>query len=141
MCRDLRARAKKIFASQGGFTLVEVLIVVTMIGILASVAVPRFTSSLELANTAKVQADLQTLDAAIVMYEAEKGTTPNSIDDLAEYVNDLPTPPKGKCRLKSTGTHEIVATQYAIKEETVGTGGLKQKRAACDDHVAGDFGS
>ena len=139
MCRNLQMTARAIIADCRGFTMVEVVIVIAMIGILASVAVPKFTSSLELANTAKVQADLQTLDAAIVMYEAENGALPTYVTDLAEYVNDVPLPPKGKCRLKnSTTAHEIVAASYAIKDVTVGS--TTQRRAALDDHVAGDFG-
>ena len=133
---------RKIIAEEKGFSMVEMLIVVTMIGILAAVAVPRFSASLELANTAKIQADLATLDAAVVMFEAENGSSPSAITDLAEYVNDLPTPPKGKCRLKSSNVpHEIVAENYSLKDVAVGTSGRTQRRAACDDHVAGDFGN
>ena len=130
---------RQILGEEKGFTLVEVLIVVTMIGILASVAVPRFSSSLELANTAKIQADLQTLDAAVVMYEAENGTSPGNLTDIAAYVNDVPSPPKGKCRLKNSATAtNVTATAYVLADVT--TGGVTQCRATLDGHVAGDFG-
>ena len=139
MFRKFLVTSKSYLHNEKGFTLIEVLIVITIMGILASVAVPRFTSSIELANTAKIQADLQTLDAAIVMYEAEKGTEPNSIDSLALYVNDIPAPPKGKCRLKNeTSAHEITATSYTITDVTIS--GTTQLRAALDNHIAGEFG-
>ncbi len=124
---------------QKGFTMIEVLMTVTMIGILASIAVPRFTGSLEIANTAKVQADLQTLDAAVVMYEAENGKLPADIEDLKPYVNDMPKPPDGKCRLKdSEETVDTTGKEYELTDVT--TGGVSQRRAVCDGHTAGDFG-
>ena len=96
-----RATLKNIL-SQKGFTMIEVVVVCAMLGILAAIAVPKLTSSIDLANTAKVKTDLQTLDAAIVMYEAENGATPDTLDDLKDYVVDIDNlaPPKGTCYMK-----------------------------------------
>ena len=84
---------------QQGFTMLEVLITVTILGILATFAVPRFANATTLANTAKVASDLQTLDAAIAIYEMENGKPPGELSDLADYINDAESlkPPKGKC--------------------------------------------
>lgn len=129
---------------QGGFTLIEVLVVCTALGILAAVAVPKFTNSVALANTAKLQTDLQTIDAAIVMYEAETGAAPKELADLAEYIMDLESlkPPKGKCRLRNGSTVDIVDTSYSIKSVTDGKDNTErvQMRAVCDDKTAGAFG-
>ena len=59
---------KRLFANQRGFTLLEMLIVISIVGVLAAVAVPRFTNAVALANTARIQSDLQVLNAAVVMY-------------------------------------------------------------------------
>ncbi len=52
-----------------GFTLIEVMIVVIILGVLAAVAVPRFTVSSEDAKTAALNTDLAILEPAIEMYK------------------------------------------------------------------------
>jgi len=123
-----------------GFTMLEVLITVTLLGIIASFAVPRFANATSLANTAKVQSDLAALDAAIAMYEIEKGEEPKEIDDLSAYVMDLGKlkPPKGTCQLKDGETVVVNDTSYSIK--IIGTFPNQQTRAVCEEHTAGEFG-
>ena len=89
---------------QRGFTLLEILIVMAIVGVLATIAIPRFNNSLVLANTAKVQSDLRVLNSAILLYQSEKGSYPaNLTTDLREYVVDIDNlhPPKGECLLRT----------------------------------------
>ena len=65
-----------------GFTLVELLVVVAIIGILAAIAVPKFSSASESARGAKIQADLRTIDSAIQIYYASAGAYPAAIATL-----------------------------------------------------------
>lgn len=128
-------------SKQAGFSLIGVLVALTIIGLMAAVAVPRFTSTIMTANTAKVQSDLTTLDAAIAVYELEKGRAPAKIEDLAEYVNDLNSlkPPKGDCRLKEGKTITLKDTDgYSLRKST--KDGIEGVRAICADHTAGEFG-
>ena len=128
-------------SKQAGFSLIGILVALAIIGLMASVAVPRFTSTIMTANTAKVQSDLTTLDAAIAVYELEKGYAPAKIEDLADYVNDLNSlkPPKGDCRLKEGKTITLNDTDtYSLsKSKGDGIGGV---RAVCAEHTAGEFG-
>ena len=107
---------KRLFANQRGFTLLEMLIVISIVGVLAAVAVPRFTNAVALANTARIQSDLQVLNAAVVMYPTEKGTNPAKIEDLGNYVLDIANvkPPKGECRLKDGSSLTVKATSYGL---------------------------
>ena len=107
---------KRLFANQRGFTLLEMLIVISIVGVLAAVAVPRFTNAVALANTARIQSDLQVLNAAVVMYQTEKGTNPAKIEDLGNYVLDIANvkPPKGECRLKDGSSLTVTATSYGL---------------------------
>ena len=128
-------------SSQAGFSLFGVLIALCLIGIMASMAVPRFNSAIATANTAKVQSDLTTLDAAIAVYQLEKGTSPATLKDLSDYVNDIDSvkPPKGKCRLKDGKIITLEIDNYSI--EAASKDNLEGARAVCGTYKAGDFGN
>lgn len=67
-----------------GFTLVELLVVVAIIGILAAIAIPKFTSASETARGAKIVADLRTLDSAAELYYASAQATAAAIATLKD---------------------------------------------------------
>ena len=91
--------------NQRGFATLEVILMVMVIGILASIAVPRFTNITAKANTAKVQADLSTINTAIEIYYMEKGDYATSIDALvtAEYLQAKPKAPSGSIYTPAEG--------------------------------------
>lgn len=118
-----------------GFTLLELLVVMSIIGVLSIVAIPKFNNAVVLANTSKIQMDLQTLDTAITLYQAQNGTQPASLSpDLAEYIVDVDKlkPPQGNCFLRSGDTIKITDSAYSL--DTNG------QRALCQSRPASDFG-
>ncbi len=120
--------------NQRGFATLEVILMVMVIGILASIAVPRFTNVTTAANTAKIQSDLATIDTAIAIYQMEKGNYPASVSNLSDYLQDIDNikPPTGKAYINGTATN-ISATSYEIK--TVND----EARASLDNHTSGEF--
>ena len=122
---------------EAGFTLISMLIVVAIIGVLATIAVPKFNSVMASANTAKVKADLSAIDSAIAVYELDYGKPPRKFEDLQAYIDTETTkPPKGKCNLKNE------TKPLELKENGVYTVNDKggRKRALCEDHTAEEFG-
>ena len=71
--------------SEQGFTLLELLVVMTIIGILASIAIPALRDSPQRAREAALREDLFTLRSTIDSYHGDKGYYP---PDLATLVTD-----------------------------------------------------
>ena len=80
---------------EAGFTLLELIVVMTIIGILATLAVPSFKSALKSAREAVLKEDLQVMRSAIDSYTMDKQKAPQSLDDLVQdgYVKVIPTDP------------------------------------------------
>jgi general secretion pathway protein G len=67
---------------RSGFTLVEVLLVIVIIGILAGIAVPQLMKSRDKADIGKAKAEIKNLSTAVDMYKIDTGLYPNSLDGL-----------------------------------------------------------
>lgn len=68
--------------SKKGFTLIELVVVVAILGLLAALAIPRFTGSRDKASRGAILADLRTIESAITIAEAE-GATYTDLASLA----------------------------------------------------------
>jgi general secretion pathway protein G len=78
-----------------GFTLIEVLIVVTLVVILASVGMATYTNSTHRAREAVLKEDLFRMRDAIDQYYADKNKYPSSLQDLVSdgYLREIPKDP------------------------------------------------
>ncbi|MFY4729989.1 prepilin-type N-terminal cleavage/methylation domain-containing protein [Nitrospira sp. BLG_2] len=78
-----------------GFTLIELMIVVSIVGILATIAVPSYQSSLIKARETVLRQDLFMLRELLDHHRADKGKYPPSVDGLvtAGYLRILPKDP------------------------------------------------
>lgn len=74
-------RDSRLFA----FTLIELLIVVAIIGILAAIAIPNFTSAQTRAKVARAYADMRSISTALESYRVHHGTYPADGDDFPQF--------------------------------------------------------
>lgn len=78
-----------------GFTLIELMIVISIVLILVSVALPAYNQSIVRARESVLRQNLFTLRSVISQYTLDKQKAPQSLDDLvsAGYLKQLPTDP------------------------------------------------
>jgi general secretion pathway protein G len=78
-----------------GFTLIEIIIVLTLIGILVAIVVPIYRSSVVRAREAVLKENLFQIRDAISKYYFDKHKYPTALDDLVtnKYLSKIPTDP------------------------------------------------
>jgi general secretion pathway protein G len=86
--------------TEAGFTLLELLVVMTIIGILAAVAIPALRDSPQRAREAALREDLFTLRSTIDQYHGDKGYYPPDLATLVTdgYIRQIPVDPMTKSR-------------------------------------------
>jgi len=96
---------RRLVRNERGFTLIELMIVVVIIGIIAAIAIPLFSSLTGKSRLAKAQADARSLATAVTMYFGQMEALPATLTDLTipvknssgqtggPYVGSVPAPP------------------------------------------------
>ncbi|HYB69412.1 MAG TPA: prepilin-type N-terminal cleavage/methylation domain-containing protein [Candidatus Bathyarchaeia archaeon] len=99
--------ASKERRNESGFTLVELMVVVAVIGVLATIAIPLYSNIQARARLAKAQADSRTLASAVSIYGAHMGQIPATLSQLTvvstnaqgltagPFMSSVPVPPGG----------------------------------------------
>ena len=80
-----------------GFTLIELIVVIAILGILAAIAIPRFSAQRARAEAAACVGTQRTISSAASIYEANEGSQPESIQVLVNegLLGEYPVCPSG----------------------------------------------
>jgi len=86
---------RKRRGGERGFTLIELMVVMAVIGLLAAIAIPSYVHTIKRANEAVLKEDLHTMRTAIDSYTVDKEKAPQGLDDLVQagYLKSVPIDP------------------------------------------------
>ena len=89
------ATPKSRRTAEQGFTLIELMIVMTIIGLLLAIAIPSYINSVRSAKEAVLREDLHAMRTAIDSYTVDKEKAPQTLDDLVQagYLKAMPVDP------------------------------------------------
>ena len=119
---------KKMFKKSKGFTLVELLIVVVIIGILAGMMMLSTGSATSKAEATKIVSNLRNMKAAAVMVYADANTWPSTLASLDTYLDQkisTAVAPSDNVNYKIVGSSDLVG--YDNVKPEVATSLLKLK--------------
>jgi len=104
-----------------GFTLVELVIVVLILGILAAVAIPRMTASTTTAKTNTAKQSLAVIRGAIEMYKADTGAYPSDAATLPTLLKSYLKGPFPSCSIGNLNATVVAGTDpVAVSGTTAG---------------------
>ena len=74
----------KYLKSKGGFTLIEIMLVIVIIGIIVGIAAPKISGKLGKAQNVAARASLKSIETSVQSYEMDNLRLPDSLDDLTK---------------------------------------------------------
>jgi|SRR3989339_325713 len=97
-----------------GFTLVEILIVVVILGILAAIVIPQFTNASTEAMENSLKSDLHTMRAQLELWKVKHGDVPaDTLSVLVpSYMREIPTNPFNDLDTETTGLDGTTGWAY-----------------------------
>ena len=116
---------------QCGFTLIEILVVVVILGVLAAIVIPAFSESSSDAHLNVCLGNLRLIQQALSLYRMKVGTYPSTADALAVYLGTLSVCPQGGAynwslsddayHIRCSAQHTLSSNHVCIHEDQAPT--------------------
>lgn len=105
-----KAASRRLRELSNGFSLLELMVVITIVMILATIAAGRYDKSVQRAREATLKQDLFVMRGAIQQYTLDKEAAPSSLDDLvgAHYLSAIPTDPITRAKDWHTESEQVL---------------------------------
>jgi len=88
MCADMILKVKKQQLRNAGFTLIELMIVVVILGLLATIIMPRILNRPEQARRMKAKVDIRSIESALALFKTDTGRFPTTSEGLEVLVSN-----------------------------------------------------
>ena len=126
MARQMAIRRKN--STESGFTLIELMVVMLIIGVLMLIAVPSYTGMIKAARESVLKEDLHVIRNAIDSYTMDKQKAPQSLQDLVEagYLKVIPVDPMTR------------SAESWVTEQSDSLHSIDQSEPGIDDVHSGD---
>jgi general secretion pathway protein G len=107
-----------------GFTLIELIVVVAIIGILATIAVPAMRTAPQRARESALKEDLFTLRSCLDQFHADRGRYPTSLDELVSmgYLRSVPEDPVTRSKDTWVVVYEQTTGEESERQQEAGQG-------------------
>ena len=124
----IRRKIRAGLQAESGFTLMELMIVMLIIGVLMAIAIPNYISAIKAARESVLKEDLHVLRGAIDSYTMDKQKAPQSLQDLVEagYLKAIPMDPMTR------------ATDTWVTDTSDALSSVDQSEPGIDDVHSGD---
>ena len=123
-----KARLKRPTRNRGGFTLVEIMIVVAIIALLAAIAVPGFLRARKRSQASRIINDLRLIDSAVDQYAIENNKSSGFSVPITEWTKYL----KAGTNLYVTGKDILGNSYAAVSVDTLPAVPANSKTALSD---------
>ena len=112
---------KMFMKNKKGFTLVELMVVVVIMGILVAIAVPIYGNVTDAARQRAVEADCRIVVSAVQMYQANNGgSLPTQDSDITPFLEGGALPADTTCAYAADGS-SVTVTSTDTKDNTITT--------------------